>query len=175
MTGKLAVVKSENVEIVEAIKIYFQNKNVKVEIFDEPNFIDLEEFDLIALTGFEASVRNFKTSSKLINIHPSLLPAFSTESALQQTFTSGVKVGGISIHFVDEGNFFGKILAQYPVLIGLDTHFDEYKKEIIEISKKLYPIVIEAILEDRVFDFTDLFKSSCSGGCGGNCGGSCSH
>lgn len=174
MTKKLAVVQSENIEIVNAITNYFENKDVKIEFVEELNAIDFE-FDLVVLTGFEIIVKDIKKGSNLVNIHPSLLPAFATETALQDAFTSGIKVSGISIHSVDEGNFFGKILAQYPVLIGLDTHFDEYKREIIEISKKLYPIVIEAILEDRVFDFTDLFKSSCSGGCSGNCGGGCSH
>lgn len=174
MTKKLAVVESENIEIVKAITNYFENKDVKIEFVEDLNAIDFG-FDLVVLTGFETSVKDIKNSFNLVNIHPSLLPAFSTETALQDAFTSGVKVSGISIHSVDEGIFFGKILAQYPVLIGLDTHFDEYKREIFEISKKLYPIVIEAILEDRVFDFTDLFKSSCSKGCGGCSGGSCSH
>ena len=80
---------------------------------------------------------------------------------------SGVKVSGVSVHQVLPDNFYDRILAQYPVLIGNTTHIDEFTKELFAVSNKLYPVVIDAVLNDKVFDFNDLFKSSCSGNCGG--------
>lgn len=174
MNKKLAIIQSENIEIIEAIKIYFENKDVQIVYFKDLNDIDTD-FDLIALTGFKTYLKHYKKSSQIINIHPSLLPAFAISNALQEGYTSGIKVSGISIHTVDKDKFFGKILAQYPILIGLNTHFDEYKQEIFEISKKLYPIVIECMLYDKIFDFTDLLKASCTNSCGGCNGGKCSH
>lgn len=178
MTKQLAVINSENTEIIEAIADYLKNKDVEIAYFENLNSIENNQkyFDLICLCDFNQNISvevNQKTS--VINIHPSLLPAFAEENSLEKSFTSGIKVGGITIHKVEPDNFYGRILAQYPVLIGLTTHYEEYKQEIIEISKKLYPAVIESILEDRIFDFTDLFKHSCSGGCGGCSGGHCSH
>ena len=49
-------------------------------------------------------------------------------------------------------------------------HFDEFEAEIHKVEHALYPKVIECILDDEVFDFSDLFSSGCNGGCGG-CGG----
>lgn len=98
----------------------------------------------------------------IINIHPSLLPAYNGENAIINAFNDGVKVSGITIHSKD------KIIAQYPILIGLETHIDDFIKELNKIEKKLLPPVIESILNDKVFDFNDLFSSPCHKG---NCSG----
>ena len=109
-----------------------------------------------------------------INLHPSLLPSFKGKDAIKESYLAGVKVSGITIHRVEPDNFYGKIIAQVPILIGNDTHFDEFETEIINIASKIFPKVIETVLEGKVFDFSDLFKSS---GCGGNCSscGGCKH
>ncbi len=178
MTKQLAIINSENTEIIEAIADYFKNKDVEIAYFENLNSIEnnQKDFDLICLCDFNQNISvEVSPNTPVINLHPSLLPAFAEENALEKSFTSGIKVGGITIHKVTPDNFYGRILAQYPVLIGLTTHYKEYKQEIIEISKKLYPAIIESILDDRIFDFTDLFKHSCSGGCRGCSGGHCSH
>lgn len=133
-----------------------------------------KNFDLIVLSGYtkELNAETLKIG-KFINIHPSLLPAFKGEDAIHRAFVSGVKVSGVTVQQITDDIENCKILAQYPVLIGLTTHFDEFEEEIHQIEDKLYPPVIEAIIEDRVFDFPDLFKNSCnkSGGCNGGCSG----
>ena len=68
----------------------------------------------------------------------------------------------------------GKIIAQYPVLIGNLTHLDEFEEQIKRLEDVLYPIVILKILEDKVFDFSDLL-GGCSGNCTGDCGGCAGH
>ncbi len=174
MTKQLAIINSENTEIIEAIADYFKNKDVEIAYFENLNSIEnnQKDFDLICLCDFNQNISvEVSPNTPVINLHPS----FAEENALEKSFTSGIKVGGITIHKVTPDNFYGRILAQYPVLIGLTTHYKEYKQEIIEISKKLYPAIIESILDDRIFDFTDLFKHSCSGGCRGCSGGHCSH
>lgn len=160
MTKKLAIFNSENIEIIDAIKIYFKDKDIEVSIVDTCS----DEYDLIALTGFEYC-SNFNYDCKILNIHPSLLPAFKGSDSIKEAFLAGVKVSGVSIHEVSAENFYGRILAQYPVLIGNTTHIDELIGELKAICIKLYPIVIDAVLNDKVFDFSDLFKSSCLGGC----------
>lgn len=165
MNKKLAIMNSDNKEIISAIEKYFQTKDVKITIVDGIH----DDFDLIVLTGFESQFENV-VKAKVLNIYPSILPAFKGQDAIKEAFISGVKVSGVSVHEVNSDNFYGQILAQYPVLIGNTTHIDEFTKELIAVGKKLYPVVIDAVLNDKVFDFSDLFKHSCSGNCGG-CGG----
>ena len=165
MNKKLAIINSDNKEIISAIEKYFQSKDVEITILDDISI----GFDLIVLTGFESQFENV-VKAKVLNIYPSILPAFKGQDAIKEAFISGVKVSGVSVHEVNSDNFYGRILAQYPVLIGNTTHIDEFTKELIAVGKKLYPVVIDAVLNDKVFDFSDLFKYSCSGNCGG-CGG----
>lgn len=102
-----------------------------------------------------------------IVIHYSLLPAFDCEDPIKEAFLAGVKVSGVTVYDAVTK----KILAQYPVLIGNSTHYDEFKEEILKTGEILYNKVLECIINDKVFDFADLLKGGCqSGGCGG-CGG----
>lgn len=137
-------------------------------------YLAAKNFDLIVLSGYtkELNAETLKIG-KFLNIHPSLLPAFKGDDAIHRAFISGVKVSGVTVQQITDDLENCKILAQYPVLIGLTTHFDEFEEEIHQIEDKLYPPVIEAIIEDRVFDFPDLFKNSCnkSGSCNGGCSG----
>lgn len=141
---------------------------------DNLEYFNKNKFDLVALAGYMRILPEniLKSMGKVINIHPSLLPAFKGKDAIQQAFLSGVKVSGVTIHEVDSTLDGGKILAQYPVFITHGMHIDEFEEEIHTIEHKLYPIVIEKTLDDKVFDFQDLVKNSCSsGGCGGKCSG----
>lgn len=132
----------------------------------EKNFEYFSEnhFDLVALAGymqiFPENVLDIM--GNVINVHPSLLPSFKGKDAIQKAFLAGVKVSGITIHWVEKDIDGGKIITQYPVFITNGMHFDEFEEEIHTIEHKLYPIVIEKVLEDKVFDFQDLMKSSCN-------------
>ena len=151
-------------EVFDKIKIYFEGKDVDIIPFDaNAEQIDCSAFDLVICHDALDFVKDFDNA---VNVHPALLPSYKCEGAIEKIFSDGVKVGGVTIHSKD------KIIAQYPILIGVDTHIDDYLSEVHLISKKLLPPVIESILSDRVFDFKDLFSSHCqnSGGCFG-CGG----
>ena len=143
MTKKIYL---QNTEISDYIKDCFKNKDVEIIVCQDKEIL-----------------RSAQNNEFIIRIHPSLLPAFDCENPIEQAFLSGVKVSGITI-LVNN-----KITAQYPVLIGLETHLDEFKQEIINLEKQLVPAVIEAVIEDRVFDFSDLMRKPCShsGGCSG--------
>lgn len=196
---KLAIMGSGSGSNFEAIAKYFKNrKDVKITCISnvedafilkraeklgiEHKFLPFKnnfeyfsqnKFDLVALAGymkiFPESV--LKIMGKVVNIHPSLLPSFKGRDAIKQAFLSGVKVSGITIHYVDSGIDTGKIITQYPVFITNGMHFDEFEEEIHTIEHKLYPIVIEKVLDDKVFDFQDLMRGKCGGGNCGGCGG----
>lgn len=130
-------------------------------------------YDLIVLTNYTKELSSdVLTLGRFINIHPSLLPSFKGADAIQRAFLAGVKVSGVTVHWVTSDIDGGKIIAQYPVLIGNSTHFDEFNAEIINMENTLYPIVIDKILKDEVFDFSDFV-----GGCRHSCGdcNNCQH
>lgn len=202
---KLAILGSGNGSNFEAIARLFKNrKDVEIYCFSDVEdafmlerakklgitnqylpfeknleYFSQNKFDLVALAGYMRILPPavLGAMDKVINVHPSLLPAFKgSKNAIEEAFLSGVKVSGVTIHWVTSEIDEGKIIAQFPVFINNETHFDEFESDTHNIEHKLYPIVIEKILDDKVFDFQDLMKSSCnngscgSGGCGGKCG-----
>lgn len=152
-------------------------KHQYLPLLENEEYFSKNKFDLVVLAGYMrilgVNVLN-EMGNKVINIHPSLLPAFKgSKNAIQDAFLAGVKVSGVTIHWVTSDVDGGKIIAQYPVFITNETHFDEFEQEIHTLEHQLYPVVIESILNDKVFDFVDLMKKSCGGqgGCGGDNGG----
>lgn len=164
---KVIIIKSENTELTEIINDQVKNNNIDVKVITNLTQEALNSEDLVIYTTFE-KVEPITTKAKILKIYPSLLPAFNTKNAIAEAYKQ-VKVTGVTISEIQENS--ETILAQYPVLIGLQTSYCDLVNEIITISKKLYPSVIEAVITDRVFDFNDLFKSSCHSGntCGGHC------
>lgn len=90
---------------------------------------------LLVLAGFMKILgHNFLSgySGKIINIHPSLLPAFKGIDAQGQAFDYGVKVSGCTVHFVDETLDGGKIILQQPVLREPNDTKSSFKARILE-------------------------------------------
>ncbi len=86
--------------------------------------LDAYQPDTICLAGFMRllspyflSRYNKEDDWRVLNIHPALLPAFPGEHGYEETFAYGVKWGGVTVHFADEGEDTGPIIAQgvYPV------------------------------------------------------------
>jgi phosphoribosylglycinamide formyltransferase-1 len=92
---------------------------------------------------------------RIVNIHPSLLPAFPGLDAQRQALAHGVKVSGCTVHFVDETLDGGPIIAQraVPVLDG-DT-VETLSARILEQEHKLYPEAVTRILKTGLQDFQD--------------------
>lgn len=100
---------------------------------------------------------------KNLKIHYSLLPAFSnSDDSVRDAILAGVKVTGITITMED------KIVAQYPIFITNDMHYDNLKLYLEEIANKLLPLVQEKLENNEQFEVKDLMgtKSKCNG-CGG--------
>ena len=190
---KLAVLGSASGQNLRAIVKYFENKDVLITavsdiensdfISDAKNmkidwkFLPFEQnfeyfsshdFDLIALSDYRKQLKSDVLElGKFISIHPTLLPSFKGPDAINRAFFSGVKVSGVTVHLINEDIDNGKIIAQYPVLIGNLTHYDEFEREIHALEDLLYPIVIDKLLNNQVFDFSDLIRSGGCGGCSG--------
>ncbi|MGA2354251.1 MAG: phosphoribosylglycinamide formyltransferase [Terriglobales bacterium] len=110
---------------------------------------------LICLAGYMRLlspwfVRQFP--AKILNIHPSLLPAFPGLEAQQQAFAYGAKVSGCTVHFVDEELDHGAIIVQktVPVLDSDDEH--TLAERILEQEHIAYTEAIRIVLEGK-FNF----------------------
>src|SRR5437867_4883797 len=111
------------------------------------------QVDLIVLAGFMRILKGefLKAfANRVVNIHPSLLPAFPGLEAWKQALDHGVKVTGCTVHFVDQGVDSGPIIAQetVPVLPG-DTAAVLHER-IQECERRLYPKVIAALAKGRI-------------------------
>lgn len=109
--------------------------------------------DTVALAGFMRIVDGVVVRAfpnRIINIHPALLPLFPGLDAQRQAIAAGVKESGCTVHFVDEGVDTGPIImqARVPVLPG-DTA-DTLSARILAEEHRIYPIVVRALMEDRI-------------------------
>ena len=91
-----------------------------------------------------------KYRNRIINVHPTLLPAFPGAHPVADTLAYGVKIAGVTVHFVDEGVDSGPIIAQSAVPV-LDTDDEESLHNRIQVEEhKLYPEVIKWYAQGRL-------------------------
>lgn len=87
---------------------------------------------------------------KVVNLHPALLPSFKGAHAIEDAFTFGVKVTGITVHFANEDYDKGPIIAQRAVEIREDDTLESLETCIHEAEHELYPEVISLLAQQRV-------------------------
>jgi phosphoribosylglycinamide formyltransferase-1 len=125
------------------------------EAYDEELVATLRRHrvDLVCLAGFMRLItpvllREFQ--NKILNIHPSLLPAFPGMHAVRQAIAAGVRVAGCTVHVVDEGTDTGPILVQaaVPVLDG-DTE-ETLAARILVQEHRCYPRALALWAQGRV-------------------------
>ena len=123
--------------------------------YDKALVLKLKEFsiDLICLAGYmrilgEEVIQTFE--KKIINMHPSLLPAFSGLNAQKQAINYGVKFSGCTVHFVDSGVDSGPIILQTVVPVYDNDDEKSLSKRILEQEHYLYPKAIKMIQEKKI-------------------------
>lgn len=109
-----------------------------------------ERIDLVVLAGFMRLfspffIRQYK--KRIINIHPSLLPAFKGAHAIQDAYRYGVKVTGVTVHFVDEKVDHGPIIMQEPCVIFEGETVLQLEARIHTIEHNIYSKAIQCVLE----------------------------
>lgn len=106
------------------------------------------EIDLICLAGYMRIVGQVllgRFPDRIINIHPSLLPAFKGAHAIKDAFEYGVKVFGVTIHFIDETIDGGRIISQAGFPYDGDD-IDELESMIHAVEHDLYPKTINHVV-----------------------------
>jgi phosphoribosylglycinamide formyltransferase-1 len=108
------------------------------------------DVDLVCLAGYMRLVSKIlldEYEGKIINIHPSLLPAFKGLHAIEQAYEYGVKITGVTTHFVDKTMDGGEIIAQVAMATdGFDL--DELRSRMHVAEHELYIKTIEKLLKE---------------------------
>lgn len=89
-------------------------------------------------------------AGRLVNIHPSLLPAFPGLHAQRQALDHGVKIAGATVHFVEEGVDSGPIILQASVPVRPDDTEESLSARILVEEHRLYPEAIRLFAEGRL-------------------------
>ncbi len=139
---------------------------VEAEVFAAADHADREQRDaalaewleargagLVVLAGFmellgPAFIRRFE--HRVINVHPALLPSFPGLRAIERAIEHGVKVTGVTVHFVDEGVDSGPIILQRPVELAYPAEIEEVERRMHEVEHELLPEAIRLIADGAV-------------------------
>ena len=110
------------------------------------------QVDLLVLAGFMRVLGDEVLAAypqRVINIHPTLLPAFPGVHAHKQTFDYGVKIAGCTVHFVDGGVDTGPIIAQAVVPVHPGDDEERLSTRILAAEHRLYPLAVRLVAEGR--------------------------
>jgi phosphoribosylglycinamide formyltransferase-1 len=124
------------------------------EAFDKEaiKHIEKEKVQLIVLAGFMRILSDHfvrKYDHKILNIHPSLLPSFKGANGIRDAFNSGVKLTGVTIHFVNEKLDSGPILLQDVVKIESEDTLETLEAKIHKLEHRLYPKAIAMYIQGK--------------------------
>ena len=115
--------------------------------------LDLHHVELVLLAGFmrilsPQFINRFP--SRIMNIHPALLPSFPGLDAQEQALNYGVKVSGATVHFVDEGMDSGPIILQEAVPVEDDDTVATLSERILHLEHRLYVRAVRLYCEGRI-------------------------
>jgi phosphoribosylglycinamide formyltransferase-1 len=130
------------------------SKGLEREVYDRQVAAVLEEYkvDLICLAGYMRLLSSYFVAAfpqRILNIHPSLLPAFPGLESQKQALEHGVKFAGCTVHFVDENLDAGPIILQavVPVLDSDDEH--ALSERILKEEHRIYSEAVKIVLEGK--------------------------
>ena len=112
------------------------------------DWLDEREVHLVVLAGFmeilsSGLIDRFR--GRIVNVHPSLLPAFPGVRAIEKALDYGVRVTGVTVHFVDEGVDSGPIIMQEAFELPYHRDIRDVETRIHEIEHELLPRVVRLI------------------------------
>ena len=116
-------------------------------------WLEAREVDLIVLAGFMeilggSFIRRFE--GRIVNVHPSLLPAFPGIRAIEQAVEYGVRVMGVTVHFVDEGVDSGPVVLQESFDLPYPRDIEAIEQRVHEIEHRLLPRAVRLIAAGAV-------------------------
>ena len=117
------------------------------------DWLEAHEIDLLVLAGFmeilsPEFIRRFQ--GRIINVHPSLLPAFRGIHAIEKALDYGVRVTGVTVHFVDEGVDSGPIILQQALELPYSAELESVEESVHAIEHELVPRAIRLLASGAV-------------------------
>lgn len=130
------------------------SKGLDREAYDRQVVAVLQEkkIDLVCLAGYMRLLSSYFVEAfrdRILNIHPSLLPAFPGLEAQRQALEHGVKFAGCTVHFVDENLDAGPIVLQAAVPVRDDDTVDSLSARILAEEHRIYSEAVGIVLEGR--------------------------
>jgi phosphoribosylglycinamide formyltransferase 1 len=130
------------------------SKGLDREAYDRQVVAVLHEkkIDLVCLAGYMRLLSSYFVQAfgdRILNIHPSLLPAFPGLEAQRQALEHGVKFAGCTVHFVDENLDAGPIILQAAVPVRDDDTVDLLSARILAEEHRIYSEAVRIVLEGR--------------------------
>ena len=115
--------------------------------------LEEEKIELVVLAGFmrifsESFIGEYK--DRILNIHPALLPSFKGTHGIQDAFEYGVKVTGVTVHFVENELDAGPVILQSCVRIEADDTLDTLEEKIHAEEHKLYPEAVRLFVRGKL-------------------------
>lgn len=133
---------------------------VSDQAYDKELMLILDEFriDLIVLAGYLRIITKELVESyrnRIINIHPSLLPAFGGVGCYgihvhDKVLSRGCRVSGATVHFVDEGADTGPIILQDALKVDPSWTSQDLQKEVLKIEHRLLPEAVRMFCEEKI-------------------------
>ena len=141
-------------------------KGLEVRVVDHRDYTSREHFDaelraqidrfspdLLVLAGFmriltDSFTRHYE--GRMLNVHPSLLPAFSGLHTHRRAIESGCKIAGCTVHFVTAELDHGPIVAQCAVPVLANDLEQDLAERVLEQEHRLYPLAVRWFVEDRL-------------------------
>lgn len=154
LTDKPNVMALERAELAGIKNVCVDRKKFSTRAEFEAEILrQIDGVDLVVLAGFmrilsPEFVRKY--SGRLMNIHPSLLPAFPGAHAHRDVLAYGVKISGCTVHFVDEGTDSGPIILQAAVEVLESDTEETLSARVLEQEHIIYPRAIQLFVEGRL-------------------------
>jgi phosphoribosylglycinamide formyltransferase 1 len=111
------------------------------------------EIDLVALAGFMRIIGPELVGAfrgRMLNVHPALLPSFPGTQAVADALDWGVKVTGVTVHFVDEEVDHGPVVFQEAIEVLPDDDWHALEARVHEVEHRLFPAAVKALADGRL-------------------------
>ncbi len=116
-------------------------------------YLKKDKIDFIVLAGYMKILTPWfvkQYPKKIINVHPSLLPAFKGAKAIKDQFTYGVKVAGVTIHIVNDKMDAGPIIMQESFKVSEKETLESLEERIHAVEHKLFPKCVSLFVDGKL-------------------------
>ena len=162
--GKITLVVSDKTEAFALKRA--EKAGIETFILDPAPFKSREEYDkkiheqlqeknieLVVLAGFMRILSDFfvdEYQGRILNIHPALLPSFKGAYGIKDAFECGVKVTGVTVHFVTKELDVGPIILQESVPVEENDTLETLEEKIHTVEHRLYPEAVRLFSEEKL-------------------------